>query len=299
MKDNLFSNVSERTQLAGANKFEILCFSAVEHEVYGINVFKVREVIKMVKIDQVPGAPKGVVGMASIRGDVMPIIDLNIIFDGQKTVDPTLLIITEFSGSTQAILAKSVDTIYRVAWEQVLPVKDVVGDTSIPLTSIIKLENDKLISILDVEQIICGIRGGIEAGTMSEKLDGRVVYVEDSFVARKHLSGVFDSIGVSYKTATNGEEGYNLLEAMVADGSQLSAHIDLVVTDVEMPKMDGYVLTQKIKAHPQMKNVPVVMYSSLTNETNERRGKEVGADGYINKFDADEVFTVLKKWLVR
>ncbi len=297
MSENLFNNVSERTQLAGANKFEILCFSAVENEVYGINVFKVREVIKTVKIDQVPGAPVGVVGMASIRGDVMPIIDLNIIFEGKKTENPTLLIITEFSGSTQAILAKSVDTIYRVEWSQVLPVKDVVGDTAIPLTSIIKLDNDKLISILDVEQIISGIRGGIPSEEFSDKINGRVLYVEDSFVARKHLSEVFDNIGLKYKTATNGEEGFTMLEGMVADGSELSKHLDLVLTDVEMPKMDGYVLTQKIKSHPKMQNVPVVMYSSLTNETNERRGKEVGADGYINKFDAEEVYSVLKRWI--
>ena len=131
-----------------------------------------------------------------------------------------------------------------------------------------------------------------------DDLTGTVLYVEDSYVARKHLSEVFDKIGIKYKTATNGEEGWDILEAMIADGSNLSQHLDLVVTDVEMPKMDGYVLTQKIKTHPRMQNVPVIMYSSLTNSTNEKRGLEVGADGYINKFDAQEVHAVLSKWLM-
>ena len=294
---NLFQAVEERTKLAGTNKFEILCFNSIADEIYGINVFKVREVIKVVEMNQVPGAPKGVVWMASIRGDVLPILDLNVIFNGEPTKDPQLLIITEFSGSTQAILAKSVDTIHRVEWEKVIPVKDVIGETSVPLTSIIKLPDERLISILDVEQIVSQLHGGIKNEELESDLHGTVLYVEDSFVARKHLSEVFEKIGLKYKTATNGEEGWNLLEAMVKDGSRLSSHINLVVTDVEMPKMDGYVLTQKIKAHPQMKDIPVVMYSSLTNETNEKRGLEVGADDYINKFDAAEVHSVLSKWL--
>ncbi len=295
---DLLTTVNERTRLAGTNKFEILCFNAIGSETYGINVFKVREVIRIPEITYVPGAPVGIVGMASIRGDVLPIVDLNIIFNGAKIEDPQLLIITEFSGSTQALLARSVDTIHRVDWDKVIPAKDVLGDVAQSMTSIIKLPDDRLISILDVEQIVARLHGGISSTPTNDlKLKGRVVYAEDSGVARKHMGEVFDNAGVKYKIATDGEECWNMLEAMVADGSNLSDHVDLVVTDVEMPKMDGYVLTQRIKADKRMDGVPVVMYSSLTNETNERRGIEVGADGYINKFDANEVVKVLSKWL--
>lgn len=294
----LLNKIDSRTKLAGSNAFEILCFNSVKDEIYGLNVFKVREVIHIPTINSIPGAQKGVIGMSSIRGDIVPIIDLNIIFNNTPTEDASLLILTEFSGSTQALLAKSVDTIRRIDWDKVIPASSIIGESDIPLTSIIKLEDDTLISIIDVEQIISKINGGIPTiEKVDKQLQGTIFFADDSFVARKHLSEIFDKFGVAYKSASNGEDAWNALQSLISDGAELKTKIDIVMTDIEMPKMDGYVLTQKIKSHALMQGIPVIMYSSLTNDTNERRGREVGADGYISKFQADEIAGVLTKYL--
>lgn len=303
----LLQSIDGRTKLAGSNNFEILCFKINEQETYGINVFKVREVIQLPDITNTAMAPKGIKGVVSVRGDIIPVIDLNEWFDMPKYDDSKLLVVTEFSGSTQAFLASSVTRIYRVEWERVHPVDKVLTNSSTgrnALTAMVRLDEGTLISILDVESIVTGVSGvdfEKEVYNIPRKMSGKLLYAEDSAVARKQMTNLFEKLGVSYHTCNNGADAWAYVEGLVKQARDekrpISDFLNLIVTDIEMPMMDGYVLTQKIRAVPEIADIPILMYSSLTSTANEKRGIDLGANGYINKFDADSVTAALGKYL--
>lgn len=303
----LLQSIDERTKLAGSNNFEILCFKINEKETYGINVFKVREVIQLPEITNTAMAPKGIKGIVSVRGDIIPVIDLNEWFGLPSYSESKLLIVTEFSGSTQAFLASSVTRIYRVEWERVHPVDKVLSNQNTgktALTAIVRLDDGTLISILDVESIVTGVSGidfENEIIKIPRKMSGKILYAEDSVVARKQMTNLFQQLGLEFHTVNNGADAWHYVESLLAQAraekKPIRDYLNLIVTDIEMPIMDGYVLTQKLRANPETTELPILMYSSLTSAANEKRGLDLGANGYINKFDADSVSAALSKYL--
>ena len=302
----LLQSIDERTKLAGSNNFEILCFKINEKETYGINVFKVREVIQLPEITSTAMSPRGIKGIVSVRGDIIPVIDLNEWFNLSAYDESKLLIVTEFSGSTQAFLASSVTRIYRVEWESVHPVDKVLSNQSgsSALTAIVRLEDGTLISILDVESIVTGVSGidfDNQKFNVAKKLKGKLLYAEDSAVARKQMTNLFNQLGIEYHTTNNGEDAWKYIETLLKiardEKKPISDYLNLIVTDIEMPIMDGYVLTQKVRNTPDIADIPILMYSSLTSSANQKRGLDLGANGYINKFEADSVSAALAKYL--
>lgn len=307
-KKNLLESVDARTRLAGSNKMEILLFSLGTRETFGINVFKVREVGKTPHITRTPNMPRGVEGLISLRGNVIPVLSLAAFLE-LDGVPPGLgesMMVAEYSKRTLGFLVHEVDRIIRVDWERVKAPETVLATNQGLITAVIELEGGHLVSILDVEQILANAFGeavivDIPPARVSE--DVGVFFVDDSIVARRKISEVLDKLGVKHKHATNGAEAWTRLQAIAGHAQQAGRsvrdEIRLLLVDAEMPEMDGYVLTKNIKADPRFEGIPVVMHSSLSSEANRAMGKAVGVDGYVAKFDAEVLADTVRPLLER
>ena len=304
----LLESVDSRTTLAGSNCMEILLFSLGTTENFGINVFKVREVCTTPFITRTPNMPRGVEGLISLRGNVIPVLSLSSIL-GVSEPGMALggsMMVTEYSKRTLGFLVQEVDRIIRVDWEKVRTPDNVSAGTQSYITAITELPDGRLVSILDVETIMANTFGDAVVGNIAPLHNGHevnVFFVDDSGVARRKITEVLDKLGVRHKHAVNGMEAWTRLIS-IADhcdlvGRDLTEEIDLIMVDAEMPEMDGYVLTRNIKADPRFENIPVVMHSSLSSEANRAMGKRVGVDAYVAKFDADVLADTLRPMLER
>ena len=288
----LLDSVDARTNLAGSNKMEILLFSIGSNEVFGINVFKVKEVTRGVRITKTPNMPHGVDGIVSLRGHVMPVLNLSRFMGLGDPGEQSVMMVAEYSRHVLGFLVRDVDRIIRVDWDKVRAAEGMVSGNSHLITAITELPNGTLVSILDVEQIMASAFGEAVVGTVEKVEDGHeksVFFVDDSSVARKKIAEVLDKMGVKHLQAHNGLEGWNrlkgLADAAYNAGVDLHDQIQVILVDAEMPEMDGYVLTQHIKSDRRFDNIPVVMHSSLSSEANKSMGKRVGVDYYVAKFD--------------
>jgi two-component system chemotaxis response regulator CheV len=289
---NVFDSVDARASLAGSNKMEILLFSIGSNEVFGINVFKVKEVTRNVRITKTPNMPHGVDGIVSLRGHVMPVLNLASFMGLGNPEEQKVMMVAEYSRHVLGFLVRDVDRIIRVDWNKVRAAEGMVSGNSHLITAITELPNGTLVSILDVEQIMATAFGEAVVGAV-EKVEGghekSVFFVDDSAVARKKIAELLDKMGVKHIQAHNGLEGWQRLQGLAesASNSNLDLHsqIQVILVDAEMPEMDGYVLTQHIKADRRFDNIPVVMHSSLSSEANRTMGTRVGVDYYVPKFD--------------
>jgi two-component system chemotaxis response regulator CheV len=290
--NGMLDSVDARTSLAGSNKMEILLFSIGSNEVFGINVFKVKEVTRNVRITKTPNMPMGVDGIVSLRGHVMPVLNLSRFMGLGDPGEQKVMMVAEYSRHVLGFLVKDVDRIIRVDWDKVRAAEGMMSGNSHLITAITELSNGTLVSILDVEQIMASAFGEAVVGTVQKVEDGHeksVFFVDDSSVARKKIAEVLDKMGVKHLQAHNGLEGWNrlkgLADAAYNAGTDLHDQIQVILVDAEMPEMDGYVLTQHIKSDRRFDNIPVVMHSSLSSEANKSMGKRVGVDYYVAKFD--------------
>jgi len=304
---NLLDAIDGRTKLAGSNKMEILLFSLGSNEIFGINVFKVREVTHTPYITRTPNVPAGVEGFISLRGNIIPVISLTnfISLGGQAQSSNGTLIVTEFSRHTQGFLVDSVDRIIRVDWDKVKPPQTMLGGNEGVITAITELPDGRLVSILDVEQLLANAIGEDqipEIAALDSDDDRFIFFADDSAVARKAIVGVLDRMGVKHQQASNGSEAWEKLKSIAAraqqDGRPLHDTLRLVLTDAEMPEMDGYVLTKNIKADRRFEGIPVVMHSSLSSEANRNMGLQAGVDTYVPKFDPLVLVDTLRPLLV-
>ncbi|MBW7901434.1 MAG: chemotaxis protein CheV [Rhodocyclaceae bacterium] len=308
-KKNLLESVDARTRLAGSNMMEILLFSLGTRETFGINVFKVREVGRTPHITRTPNMPRGVEGLISLRGNVIPVLSLSSFLDLEGSAPPGLgksMMVAEYSKRTLGFLVHEVDRIIRVDWERVKAPETVLASNQGLITAVIELEGGHLVSILDVEQILANAFGEaviVDVPPVRVSEDVSVFFCDDSIVARRKITEVLDKLGVKHKHATNGAEAWTRLQAIAAHtvqmGSSLRDEIRVIMVDAEMPEMDGYVLTKNIKADARFSGVPVIMHSSLSSEANRAMGKAVGVDGYVAKFDAEVLADTLRPLLER
>ena len=304
----VLESVDARTKLAGSNRMEILLFSLGTQEIFGINVFKVREVSRTPFITKAPNMPVGVEGLISLRGNVIPVLALARVMGISEPGDPLgeSMMVTEYSKRTLGFLVHEVDRIIRVEWDKVRAPDNVTSGSHHFITAITELGDGKLVSILDVETILASTFGEAVVGQI-HPLEGcsdvNVFFVDDSAVARKKIAETLDKLGVRHKHALNGLEAWTRLEGMATHapqrGMSLRDEVSLILVDAEMPEMDGYVLTRNIKADARFEGIPVVMHSSLSSEANRAMGKSVGVDAYVAKFDADVLAETLRPLLMR
>jgi two-component system chemotaxis response regulator CheV len=305
-------SIDERTKLAGTNHLEVLLFNlgtrddTGRNELFGINVFKVREVLNIPEITTAPEMPDGIEGFVSLRGDMVPIINLQKFCKLNSNDEPNILMITEYNTHVQGFLVSSVDTIQRLNWEQVKEPPPLISKRLGGLvTAVAELNDDRLVMIMDVEKVLA------DAGEFYDEsvFDGiktlddnfRIVFADDSNIARKQIKKTLDVMGVQHTGVVNGAEAWKLLQKTAnqceQEGRDITSEIQAVLTDIEMPEMDGYVLTQKIKADPRLAHLPVIMHSSLTAQANQAMGRGVGADAYVSKFQPHELADILTHFL--
>ena len=315
MDNNLLESVDARTRLAGSNCMEILLFSLGTSEVFGINVFKVREVTRTPMITRTPHMPPGVEGLISLRGNVIPVVSLGRVLDlaGVPQALGGTMMVTEYNKRTLGFLVNGVDRIIRVDWNKVRAPEGLVSATQSFITAITELPADsgagqagRLVSILDVEQIMAATFGEPpipEVAPVQDAVEHNIFFVDDSAVARKKISEVLDKLHLRHKHALNGQEAWTRLSGMAAHaqqtGARMADELDIILVDAEMPEMDGYVLTRHIKSDARFDGIPVVMHSSLSSEANRAMGKSVGVDAYVAKFDAEVLAETLRPLLRR
>jgi two-component system, chemotaxis family, chemotaxis protein CheV len=289
---SILDSVDARTRLAGSNTMELLLFSLGTKEIFGINVFKVREITRTPGITRAPNLPHAVEGVVSLRGSIIPVISISkVIGVGARECTNQTMMVTEFSRHVQGFLVNGVDRIVRVEWNRVRSPDPMIAGDQGNITAITELPGGQLVSILDVEQVLAKVYGESEVPELEPAApsDASMFFVDDSAVARKEIVKVLDQLQVNHQHASNGREAWDRLQAMAnraqAEGESLARRLQLILTDAEMPEMDGYVLTRNIKNDMRFRDIPVVMHSSLSSEANRSMGKSVGVDAYVAKFE--------------
>lgn len=312
---SVMRDIEERTNLAGNSMFELLLFrlgesaGGLKRELFGINVFKVREIMVMPEITAMAKAPDSVMGVANIRGQMIPVINLPLITGCNPTKGLGILLVTEFARSTQAFAVEEVNEIVRLEWKQVLSAEGTGGGL---VTSMARLdgsdENTRLAQVLDVEQILRDVfpeQHTLAADTIMPKTyipPGSVVLAaDDSQVARLMIEQGLKAMGIEFIMTKSGAEAWRRLQAIYRDaeaaGESIRDKVALVLTDLEMPEMDGFTLTRNIKQDARFVGIPVIIHSSLTGTTNETHVKNVGADAYVAKFVAEELGATIQRVL--
>lgn len=304
---SLMGNVDQRTQLAGQNRMELLIFSlGDDRQKFGINVFKVREVIVCPKVTSIPHSGSNIMGMAKVRDETIPIIDLAGSVDiknGNTEIseeNPGLMIVTEYNTRTQGFIVKSVDRIINKSWTEIEPPPENLPNGHY-LTAITEFEKE-IVGILDVERVLSEIDPSMKDSLSesmvketkvwneSQKEDHRqIMIVDDSSVARNQLLKCLKDMGISVIAFNDGQEAYDHLLELTSEGKDLNDVYRAIISDIEMPRMDGYSLVTKIRANEQMSHVKIVLHSSLSGGFNDNLVSKVGADGFIAKFDPDRL----------
>jgi len=303
-EDGVLDHVDARTNLVGSNKMEILLFSLGSEERFGINVFKVKEVCPAGKITRTPNMPGGVEGIVSLRGNVMPVLDMATFMDIHPAEKHQTMMVAEFNSHIMGFLVHSVDRIIRVDWDKVRATEGMLSDRTALITAITELADGTLVSILDVEQILANAFGDAVVGSvdrLESDHDLCVFFADDSMVARRKIGEVLDKMGVKHIQSSNGREAWDRLKALAesaeSSGEKLHDRIQVILTDAEMPEMDGYVLTHHVKNDHRFDGIPVVMHSSLSSEANRAMGRRAGVDYYVPKFDSMILSTTLRPLL--
>lgn len=305
-----------RTDSASAQQFEMLLFrlgcadADSPPALYGINVFKIREIAPMMPITEMIGSMPHMMGVVNLRGQVIPVIDLPAVVGCKPKTGLNILLVTEFARHTQAFAVEAVEDIVRLDWSQVLAAEANAGHNGM-VTSIARLDDDvntsRLVQVLDVEAITRSMSphaadtSKTKLTTLPIKPGAAVLAADDSAVARTLIEDGLTSLGVPVVLSRTGREAWERLLALSkeaeAENCPVGDKVALVLTDLEMPEMDGFTLTRNIKTHGKLQSLPVVIYSSLTGTATEAHAKSVGADAYVSKFHMDELAQTLNQVL--
>jgi two-component system chemotaxis response regulator CheV len=290
--------------LVGQNRLELLLFKLNGRQRFGINVFKVREVLQCPPLTSMPRLNPLVRGIAHIRGQTISVIDLSMATGGKKIQDvsSSFIIIAEYNRSVQGFLVGSVERIINTNWDAIMPPPKGTGKASY-LTAVTEVENE-LIEILDVEKILNEISplntevsedfvSEIENASTEEKI---IFIADDSSVARNQVKKALTALGLKIEAAKNGLEALERLKELAAPTGDITDVVGVLVSDIEMPEMDGYTLTAEIKNTPELAKLKVVLHTSLSGVFNQAMVKKVGADDFIAKFHPDELATAVQKW---
>ena len=309
----LLKSVDARTRLAGTNKLEMLLFTLGHHtrtgrcETFGINVFKVREVMQTPPITRAPDMPSGIEGMVSLRSQLTAVIDLARYARVEKDTASGIMIVTEYNGHTQGFLVVAVDTILRLDWSRMkVPPDMLAAEMGGMVTAVTELDDGRLVMMLDVEKVLAETTQidneiyfrNVQPLGLGERT---VFFADDSSVARKQIARTLDAMQVRHLSAINGSNAWAELARLAAHADTLRVPvknlIQLIITDVEMPEMDGYMLTRKIKADVRFRGIPVLMHSSLTGQSNQQHGVTNGVDAYIPKFEPQRFADIVTRFL--
>ena len=297
----ILDSVDQRTQLVGENRLEILMFRLTGRQLFAINVFKVQEVLQMPKLTLMPHRHRFVCGVVTLRGQTLPVIDLSQAIGMRPQVpnEHSTIIVTEYNRSVQAFLVGGVERILNLNWEAILPPPGGAGRQHY-LTAISKVE-DHIVEIIDAEKVLAEITP-MSTKVSAEKLAdplleharGReVLLVDDSSVAMAQLKSTMAQLDIHSHSASDGLRALKQLKSWADEGLDMQDKLLMVITDAEMPEMDGYRLTTEIRNDPRLKDLYVVLHTSLSGSFNEAMVKKVGCDNFLSKFQPDKLVDVI------
>ena len=302
----ILDSVNQRTQLVGQNRLELLLFKLVGRQRFGINVFKVREVLQCPKLTTLPKQDAFIKGVAHIRGQTISVIDLSKAIGAPAITqtEDSFIIIAEYNRSVQGFLVAGVERIVTLSWKDMMPPPEGTGKSSY-LTAVTEIDN-QMVSILDVEKILNEINPvstdlskDVVDESVGEELGDRIVMIaDDSTVARNQVKRALEPLGINMVLAKNGQDALDQLTAIAKTCEySITEKVALMVSDIEMPEMDGYTLTAEVKGNERMAKMPIILHTSLSGVFNNAMVEKVGADDFIPKFHPDELATAVKKWL--
>lgn len=312
----------------GSNEIELIDFRIFEirndkvyEGIYGINVAKVQEIIKMPEVFELPSSPHYVVGVFDLRGTIIPLIDLSkwmgicdensAIYSQKKHSDKEYrsseeknVIISEFNNVKIGFIVDHTKRIRRISWQYIEPAPFNSGASAEKITGTTRIEDDKTLLILDLESIIEALDLHQEDNKKEmsnipiNKFDGLVLFLEDSNSARKLIRKNLINMGFEILEAIDGEDGLQKLENLYSEfGDNLDKHLKLIISDVEMPKMDGFHFLSQIYSDKRFANIPLIFNSSICDKYSAEKARELGAKAYLVKFDADRFYDEISKIL--
>lgn len=299
-------SIETKVLKAGTNEMELVDFrifkqvkEKVYEGIYGVNVAKVREIIKLPKLTELPGAPKYIEGIFDLRGVVIPVVNLAR-WMGIKTPEDTKgqerIIIAEFSKILVGFIVSEAKRIRRISWADIEPAtfSSIGSDGALDkskVTGVTKIENDDVLLILDFESIVKDLglyQPVLETSEITEKFDGKALVIDDSLTARKIVRDTLSKMGLTVIEASDGVDALAKLDELYENyGERLTKELRIIVSDVEMPKMDGFHFAAKVKDDDRFKAIPIVFNSSISGHFSDTKGKEAGGEGYLVKFDAN------------
>src|SRR5690554_1718887 len=291
---SILSSVDARTNLVGENRLELLLFNLGGTQKFAINVFKVQEVMRLPKLTLIPDRHPVVRGVTHLRGQTVPVVDLRhaIKMGPLKQVEgeEATIIVTEYNLTVQAFLVGGVDRIVNMNWNEILPPPGGSGRQHY-LTAITRID-DRIVEIIDVEKVLAEIAPyqlNLSEEAYDKELMARIkgkdiLIVDDSHVAIHQMRQVLEPMGMNIIEAHNGLEAYQLLIHWKEEGRDITERLLMIITDAEMPEMDGYMLTTEIRRDPELRSLMVILHTSLSGNFNKAMVEKVGCDGFLSKF---------------
>jgi len=293
----VLDSVNQRTQLVGQNRLELLLFRLDDKQLYGINVFKVKEVLQCPRLTLMPKSSPVVRGVANIRGSTLSILDLSLA-TGKPALEDlsnSFVIIVEYNTQVLGFLVRSVERIVNMNWADILPPPSGVGRDHY-LTAVTHIDN-QMVEIIDVEKVLAEAAPmsevvsmevlGTAAGTRAASC--KVLVVDDSSVARKQVVRCLQNLGIEVVARNDGRQALTYLRELVAEGKKPSEEFIMMISDIEMPEMDGYTLTTEVRQNPAMQDMHVLLHTSLSGVFNQTMVRRVGADDFLAKFQPDDL----------
>ena len=299
----------------GTNELELIEFAvqfknaegAVHEQPMGINVIKVREIIRMPELTKLPDLADGVEGILDLRGQIIPAFNLGyLLYGSDATDDGDRMIVAEFNGIRIGLIVHSVNRIHRISWSEVKPPEaiDSIDPGNATVVGIVN-QDDKTMLMIDVEKIVADVNTELALSAAEIDIESfgsefTVVTAEDSTTIRNMIVNELKKVGFNIKSLSDGLSAWKFLESVrdkVLAGENLNEHVNLVITDIEMPQMDGYTLIKNIKEDTVLNQLPVMIFSSMITEDNKHKGKSVGADAQLTKPEIGRLLDTAKSLL--
>lgn len=291
---------------SGTNELEIVEFE-VNGNKYGINVIKVREIILPVPVTFIPHSHPHVEGIIELRGEILPVIDMMSVlgFENSQPKENDKFIVTEFNRQKAVFRVNNVSKIHRISWQSIEKPSEIYQGKSSEIIGVIKM-NGEMLLLLDFEKIMVDINptSGIQVEQVKklgkrERSNKKIIVAEDSPLLRKLLEETLGEAGyVNIDFFENGQEALSYLESLIEEESDIAEKVQLVITDIEMPQMDGHHLTKRIKDNPSMKKLPVIIFSSLITNELRHKGEMVGADEQVSKPEINELIKKIDEYIL-
>jgi two-component system chemotaxis response regulator CheV len=277
----------------------LLLFRLSQSQLFALGTLKIRELVPYTRLNAIPKSHHTIIGATTVRGHTIPIIDMAAAVGYAPIAEAdranSYIIITDCQRMVMGFLVRSIDKIIECNWRDIESPPNNLGKNAY-LTGVTRID-DQLVQLLDVELLLSKVFPASPETTRAILTDVQretlkplnILLVDDSLVARKQLSDALDSINIPYLVTSDGREALSIMEHACQDGRP----VDLLVSDIEMPGLDGYELAFEVKNTPSLANAYIILHTSLSSEISVSQAHQVGADEALTKFDAHELIDAM------